>query len=60
REAKYIQLIVRDDDFAFRRDAIGLRWDFLRRQALTAELSHSDSFHSRYSELRLQWSAALP
>jgi hypothetical protein len=60
QDAKYVALIARDDDFAFRRDAVGLRWDFLRHQALTTELSHSDSFHTRYSELRLQWSAALP
>jgi hypothetical protein len=58
--ARYIELVANDDDFAYRRDALGLRWDFTHRQALTCELSHTDGMRNRFSEIRLQWSAALP
>ena len=45
---------------ALRRQALGLRWDFTRRQALTLEMSHIVSLTQKSNELRAQWSAAFP
>ena len=62
-ESKYVALFDDHDgdvDIAVRREALGLRWDFHRRQALTVELSHIDSLTQRSNELRLQWSGVLP
>jgi hypothetical protein len=47
-------------DITVRREALGLRWDYARRQALTCELSHTDSLTQRANEVRVQWSAAIP
>jgi hypothetical protein len=49
-----------DVEFALRRNALGLRWDYLRRQALTIELSRVVSLKQRADEVRLQWSAVVP
>jgi hypothetical protein len=49
-----------DLEIALRRQAIGVRWDFTRRQALTFELSHIVSLTQDSNEFRLQWSAAIP
>ena len=49
-----------DVDVAFQREALGLRWDFLRRQALTVEVSHVVSFDKHSNEIRLQWSGVIP
>jgi hypothetical protein len=49
-----------DIDVALRRQALGLRWDFTRRQALTLELSHIVSLAQRSNEVRVQWSAVIP
>jgi hypothetical protein len=49
-----------DLDLAVKRSAIGLRWDYARRQALSVELSHVESVEQRSNEARLQWSAAIP
>jgi hypothetical protein len=49
-----------DIDIALRRNALGLRWDYARRQALTMELSHVVSLHEQSDEIRLQWSAVVP
>lgn len=62
-ESTYIALFDDHDgdiDIAVRRQALGLRWDFLRRQALTVELSHIDSLSQRSNEIRLQWSGVFP
>jgi hypothetical protein len=45
---------------ALRRQALGVRWDFTRRQALTVETSHIVSLNQKSNELRAQWSAAFP
>lgn len=49
-----------DIDVALRRNAVGLRWDFARRQALSLELSNVTSLNQHSDEVRLQWSAAVP
>jgi len=46
-------------DFVTARTSLGLRWDFSRRQALTLQISASDSLRDSYNEYRLQWSAAV-
>ncbi len=60
QNSRWVRAIGGDDDWAYRRDSAGVRWDFLRRQALTIEFSRSDAAQARYRELRLQWSAAFP
>lgn len=63
QESRYVTLFNDHDhdiDIALRRQAVGVRWDFLRRQALTVELSHIMSLTQQANEIRLQWSAAIP
>jgi len=49
-----------DIDVALRRQALGLRWDYVRRQALTIEGSKVVSLTRRSNEIRAQWSAVIP
>jgi len=49
-----------DIDVALRRQALGLRWDYVRRQALTIEVSKVVSLTRRSNEIRAQWSAVIP
>jgi hypothetical protein len=63
QESRYVALFDREDgslEIALRRQALGIRWDFVRRQALTLELSHLVSLERQSNQLRLQWSAAIP
>jgi hypothetical protein len=63
QESKYVALLEDHDgdiDIALRRNALGLRWDFIRRQALTIELSHVVSLKQESNEVRIQWSAVVP
>jgi hypothetical protein len=63
QESRYVALFDdRDGDIelALHRQALGLRWDFTRRQALTLELAHVISLNQRSDEMRVQWSAAIP
>jgi hypothetical protein len=63
QESRYVALFSdydSDIDTALRRAAVGLRWDFTRRQALTIELSRVVSLTQRSDEVRLQWSAVVP
>jgi hypothetical protein len=63
QESKYVALFDDrngDIDTALRRQAVGLRWDYVRRQALTIELSHVVSLNQRSDEVRIQWSAVVP
>jgi hypothetical protein len=63
QESNYVALFDDhngDIDTALRRQAAGLRWDYVRRQALTIELSHVVSLKQRSDEVRLQWSAVVP
>jgi hypothetical protein len=46
-------------EFVTRRSTLGLRWDFARRHALTAQISDSRTQAHGFMEYRLQWSAAL-
>jgi hypothetical protein len=46
--------------FAVRRNALGVRWDFARQQALTLELARTTRLLDKFSEYRLQWSAVVP
>jgi hypothetical protein len=63
QESQYVKLFNDQDgnvDIALRRNAVGLRWDYARRQALTIELSHVVSLTQQSDEVRLQWSAVVP
>jgi hypothetical protein len=63
QESNYVALFDDHDgdvEIALRRNAVGLRWDYVRRQALTIELSHVVSLTQRSDEVRLQWSAVVP
>jgi hypothetical protein len=63
QESRYVALIGDADgdiDIALRRQALGVRWDYARRQALTLEISHIVSLTQNSNELRVQWSAAVP
>jgi len=41
------------------RDVIGLRWDFISRQAVTLQLSDTNTLNGHFKDIRLQWSAAF-
>jgi hypothetical protein len=63
QESHYVALFDHEDgnlEIALRRQALGVRWDYARRQALTLELSHIVSLHQQSNEVRVQWSAAIP
>jgi hypothetical protein len=63
QDSRYVALFDDHDgdvDVALRRQALGLRWDFVRRQALTIELSHVSTLGYRSNEARLQWSGVIP
>jgi hypothetical protein len=63
QDSRYVALFQDHDgdiDIALRRQAIGLRWDFTRRQAFTVELSHIVSLTQKSNEVRVQWSAVIP
>jgi hypothetical protein len=45
--------------FVRQRNVIGLRWDFVRRQAVTLQLSDTNTLDGHFSDIRLQWSAAF-
>jgi hypothetical protein len=63
QESSYVALFDNHDgdvEIALRRNALGLRWDYVKRQALTIELSHVVSLRQRSDEVRLQWSAVVP
>ena len=63
QESRYVALFDHEDgnlEIALRRQALGVRWDYIRRQALTLELSHIVSLHQQSNEVRVQWSAAIP
>jgi len=63
QESRYVALFQDNDgdiEIALRRQAVGVRWDFNRHQALTFEISHIVSLIQKSNELRAQWSAAFP
>jgi hypothetical protein len=41
------------------RNVVGLRWDFVARQALTLQLSDTNTLNGHFSDIRIQWSAAF-
>jgi hypothetical protein len=51
---------VQRDNFNLRRTAVGVRWDFAHRQALTVETARTRTLAARFNEYRLQWSAVVP
>ncbi len=63
QKSRYVALFEEHNagiNITVRRQALGLRWDYARRQAFTCELSHTDSLSQRANEVRIQWSAAIP
>jgi hypothetical protein len=63
QRSRYVAFFDHDDgdfEIAQRRQALGVRWDYARRQALTVELSHLVSLHQASNQVRVQWSAAIP
>lgn len=63
QESRYVALFDDADgdlEIALQRQALGVRWDYTRRQALTLEISHIVSLTQHSNELRVQWSAAIP
>jgi hypothetical protein len=55
-EAPYLRLFPR---WPTARTTLAVRWDFMRRHALTVELADTHTTTDHYMEYRLQWSAAL-
>jgi hypothetical protein len=55
-ESPYLRLFPR---FPTARSTLAVRWDFMRRHALTAELADTHTATDHFKEYRLQWSAAL-
>ncbi len=47
------------DQFARTRQVAGLRWDFVDRQALTLQTARTHTLDGRYTDVRVQWSAAF-
>ena len=41
------------------RNVAGLRWDFVSRQALTLQLSDTNTLNGHFKDIRIQWSAAF-
>jgi len=60
RTARSAYLSGNFPDVELRRAFLGLRWDFRPRHALTLEVGRGESVRTRQTEVRLQWSAALP
>jgi hypothetical protein len=55
-DSPYLKLF---QGFARSRHVLGLRWDFARRQAATVQFTDSHTLQGRFSDVRVQWSAAL-
>lgn len=63
QRSRYVALFdghTGDIDITLRRAAMGLRWDYAHRQALSCEFSHVVSLDRSAYEVRAQWSAAIP
>jgi hypothetical protein len=56
QSSPYLRLF---QQFARSRRVVGLRWDFIDRQALTVQFANSHTLDGHYSDIRLQWSAAF-
>ncbi len=55
-DSPYLRLF---EQFVRTRYLGGIRWDFLERQALTLQVTKSQVLNGHFSDVRLQWSAAL-
>jgi len=55
--ANYLQIFP---NFVMQREMIGFRYDFAARQALAIEISSNRVSTDKFSEFRVQWSAAFP
>ena len=58
QESSYIHAVQRH--FAVRRSLVGVRWDFVRHQAITVEMSRTTTLANRFTTISLQWSAVVP
>jgi hypothetical protein len=58
RDADYVTVL--HSHFEVRRDVVGMRWDFLRHQAITLEVARAATLSDLYSTVALQWSAVIP
>ncbi len=58
QESSYLQTVQKR--FAVVNSLAGLRWDFTRHQAITAEVSRTTTFSNRFTRISLQWSAVVP
>jgi hypothetical protein len=58
QESSYLHAV--QNHFAVRRSLVGMRWDFTRHQAITAEMSRTMTLSNRFTKISLQWSAVVP
>jgi hypothetical protein len=58
READYLQAL--QPRFEVRRSLIGMRWDFIRHEAITVEFARAATLTDRFTHISLQWSAVIP
>jgi hypothetical protein len=58
QESSYLHAV--QNHFALRRSLIGVRWDFIRHQAITVETSRATTLSNRFTKISLQWSAVVP
>jgi hypothetical protein len=57
QESSYLRAV--QNHFALRRSLVGVRWDFIRHQAITVEASRTATLSNRFSKISLQWSAVV-
>jgi hypothetical protein len=55
-DAAYLRLFPQYIESRF---SLGVRWDFMRRHAVTIQASDAHTRNRSFGEFRLQWSAAL-
>jgi hypothetical protein len=58
QESSYLHAV--QNHFAVRCSLLGVRWDFVRHQAITVETSRTTTFSNRFTKISLQWSAVVP
>jgi hypothetical protein len=58
QDSSYLQIV--QNHFAVRNSLVGLRWDFVRHQAITVEASRTTTLSDRFTRISLQWSAVVP
>jgi hypothetical protein len=58
QESNYLHAV--QSQFAVRCSLVGVRWDFVRHQAITVETSRTMTLSGRFTKIGLQWSAVVP